>query len=781
MEFPVVSFDVFDTLIFRRCSAESIQYGVANKLGRALGFDSSDTKRVLDERHKAYCDVAKINQNNGLDFEAHLEDINYAWVKRLTPDTPDKWSSLSKLACFLKRKYEQWSCYPNPKITDLLQYLCENNHQLIYISDMYLGQDIINDILNRAGLLCYFHNGYVSGDHSLLKNTGRLYDYVLEDLGLTPEKLLHIGDNPYADGVKAAEKGITSLVIGEQIPKIRRAQFNTFFSYAYPSWSGCEAADFVSSETHCHKLPGLQFLGRDILGPVFSAYIHGLVEFCQHTKPDAVYFISREGLLLKDLYNTLMHRLHVDLPEGNYLCSSRLAASISSMRGYGLREISSKVVSNGKVSLRRLLKVLNFSEEELLHLARSHGVQDVDKEVSVTETPSFSLLVNHPVIQERAAALGAISRREFIQYLQTTGFFETERVLLVDVGWAGQISEGIQIALEDIDSPEIFTYYLGANSKAIDRIGAGIPIYADFFNSGRFEWLGSSSQHFVFLIEIASRAAHGTITGYKNGQPVMLDEDHSERIPEIEDDTRLAQLQQGIRDFMKLYAQYAAIKGSDAKSLMSYSRCVIARLIFMPRTNELNLLSSFTNVANFGSSDKAYFSTTPPLFPPSAFLTSVSKSLWRQGAVAMALGRIASLAYTVLSAPRVCRNLPNQNNLDLPAARKQSNTSTPLPPFEHKFEKAVLDKQFRLFTLGCAQSQKVSPKPPLYIYELLLLKICFGLSNIYLRSKGMNTFTADFISFKLLLGRKIYAALPENLPFRNFAVRCTKKFMSYCK
>ena len=130
----LITFDVFDTLLFRRCSTETVQRGVAAALAKALGNEyNSAIDTALHAREQAYAEVALSNQNTGLDFDAHLDAINLAWVKRLAPDKPECWSELESIARDAKMKFERWACYPNPVMPGILGKLREYGKRLIFV------------------------------------------------------------------------------------------------------------------------------------------------------------------------------------------------------------------------------------------------------------------------------------------------------------------------------------------------------------------------------------------------------------------------------------------------------------------------------------------------------------------------------------------------------------------------------------------------------------------------------------------------------------------------
>ncbi|MDX9965361.1 HAD family hydrolase [Desulfobacter postgatei] len=302
----VVSFDVFDTLLFRRCSAESVQRGVAAQLALAIGLPENDVDEIYHERERAFHDCATINRLRGLDADAHLDDINLAWVKRLVPLKPERWTELTAIAGTMKIQYEKWACFPNPAITPLLANLHDRGKRLIFVSDMYLGVEIIFDLLTASKLRHFFSAGYVSGVVALNKHSGRLFQYVTEKEGLDARRMLHIGDNRHVDGHRAVEQGIRAIVVRERETPLKRMRYDHNYALQDRRWLGYNAAKFASAASVRQTESEFYTLGRDVLGPPFAAFIHGLAEYCMRIRPDAVYFLSREGFRSKSYMISLL-------------------------------------------------------------------------------------------------------------------------------------------------------------------------------------------------------------------------------------------------------------------------------------------------------------------------------------------------------------------------------------------------------------------------------------------------------------------------------------------
>jgi hypothetical protein len=430
------------------------------------------------------------------------------------------------------------------------------------------------------------------------------------------------------------------------------------------------------------------------------------------------------------------------------------------MRGYGLREIALKFSANRFATVRRLMAPLKFSREELSKLADACGIYDLDKPLNVLGSPSFQRLADHPVVQKQARTVGEEARNALNQYLETIGFFKANRVVLVDVGWAGQIQEGIQLAISDKDTPELHTYYLGANAKADERRRSGLKIQADFIDVTRYEWTGGATFSCVQLFEISCRAPHGTTIGYKNGEPLLLSDEHQERLGELPDEDKIVLLQEGIRSYLRHYARYVTMSGATARDSMTYARNIVARLIRFPRYNELRIFTSLTNVANFGSGEQISLANLPTLFSPFGFLTAVNNSLWREGAVALRAGRLGSIVLSILREPRLTRNLPPQTSqemIDILFAPPKDGP--PTTATHHSFEGEMQQRSLDLAEQARAQGPLCRWKQALSPFELGVLRLAHSLTIYNLRRHKLTEVPADLLPLRTWIWREIYIRL----------------------
>jgi len=187
--FDYISFDIYDTLIIRNVREPRDVFALIEKCSmskfgeQALGFSKN---REVVEREIRYKKADILRSNNGFE-EVTLEDI-YEGLERYYP---------SDILLFAKEKeleIERVIIEPNKEMLAIYNYCIENKKKVFIVSDMYLPISIIRDCLDSAGVHGY-DKLYLSSEIGLCKSSGKLYEYILKELRITPGKWLHVGDN----------------------------------------------------------------------------------------------------------------------------------------------------------------------------------------------------------------------------------------------------------------------------------------------------------------------------------------------------------------------------------------------------------------------------------------------------------------------------------------------------------------------------------------------------------------------------------------------------------
>ena len=177
-QFDVVTFDVFDTLIIRDVKNPTDIFSLAyGRIGRYI--------RVISEI------IARRKSETG---EVTLADI----------------SKICPFSCDKELVIENEYCRANPILFDVYKELVKMGKKVYAISDMYLSSEHINSLLKKSGFEIPV---LVSCEEKCSKKDGSLFKRFMEINSLSPDEIVHIGDNHESDGDGAKKAGIKSLVI----------------------------------------------------------------------------------------------------------------------------------------------------------------------------------------------------------------------------------------------------------------------------------------------------------------------------------------------------------------------------------------------------------------------------------------------------------------------------------------------------------------------------------------------------------------------------------------
>jgi len=184
----VISFDIFDTAIIRETFRPKDIFDIIEaKYGNNFKESRMLAEKTAREKQGGEC---------GLDSIYNELGENFTEFKYILDE-------IKQMEVALEINHSQ----PNKDILDFYNSV-KDHYKIVFTSDMYLPLQIINTLLKNAGY--QQHSVYLSGKIGLNKSEGKLFDYLLCDLGIKPEELLHIGDNYASDIVSAQKKGINT-------------------------------------------------------------------------------------------------------------------------------------------------------------------------------------------------------------------------------------------------------------------------------------------------------------------------------------------------------------------------------------------------------------------------------------------------------------------------------------------------------------------------------------------------------------------------------------------
>lgn len=335
--YDMVSFDIFDTLIFRPFDEPTALFFL---LGEKLGF--MDFRRI---RVEAEQDARQEKYEKTGSYEVSLEDI---WDK-LEERTGLSAGQGMELELELERRY----CYANPFMLRVFRRLADMGKRIIITSDMYLSREFLQSLLEEKGF-AGAEKIYISNECGASKFSGGLYDFVLQDLNAGRKQIVHIGDNERSD-IRLAEKhGIVPCYY----PNVHKKSM-LFRAYDMSPIVGAAYRGVVDSHLYC----GLEAFSPEyeygyIYGGLFVVgYCNFIHEYCRLHQVDKILFLSRDGDILTQVYRRMYPDENKEYVYWSRKAAAKLLAS-SNRYDYFRRFLDHKV--NQEYSLEKIFQSMEL-------------------------------------------------------------------------------------------------------------------------------------------------------------------------------------------------------------------------------------------------------------------------------------------------------------------------------------------------------------------------------------------------------------------------------------
>lgn len=277
----VISFDIFDTLLLRPYAKPTDLFLHLEKIHQTAGFK--------DARIQAEKQARQINADAE---DITLDDI-YAQLDK-------KYKHCQNLELQLERQI----LYPNPDLKEIFDYAKKQKKRIIITSDMYLPEDFLSDVLAQKGF-AEFDKIYLSSSIRKTKDTGTLYQHILDDLKVKPADILHMGDNLKSDKIKAEKAGLHSIFFPKKIDEVfeNNQRAKIFYERHQNDLTASVLLGLLAISPADDNY--WKNFGYTYAGPAILAYVNWIYRQLTHDKINDVMFLGRDGYPLKKVFNLL--------------------------------------------------------------------------------------------------------------------------------------------------------------------------------------------------------------------------------------------------------------------------------------------------------------------------------------------------------------------------------------------------------------------------------------------------------------------------------------------
>lgn len=201
--YELVSFDIFDTILHRALINPKSLFMELGRKAISLG--------LLDESMSP-ADFAQLRME--LEHEARRLSVGRSTevtLSQIWDQAPKTLPIIELMALELEVEYAY--SFANPYSSALIKQLQENNIRFCLTSDTYFPRHFIGRLLEKAQIDISGVDIFLSCEEDANKGTGTLFQRLLAVTGVSPERILHIGDDLTADHLQAKRSGLMSCYL----------------------------------------------------------------------------------------------------------------------------------------------------------------------------------------------------------------------------------------------------------------------------------------------------------------------------------------------------------------------------------------------------------------------------------------------------------------------------------------------------------------------------------------------------------------------------------------
>ncbi len=338
-----VSFDIFDTLVQRPFYQPQHLFMLLNKEWEKHTdscIDIAQMRMAAERLARIECSRKQPKWEDVTLQEIYECMVTHFFVSK-------------EVAACLMRKEQQLEiqfCSVRNAGRELYETALLSGKKVLLISDMYLDEDTVKEILKRNGYT-HYHRLFLSSKLRLSKYTGNLFSYVAKKQKLAAGSTCHIGDTWQSDVINAKKHGFVPLFLPKAIEAfeniIQGVQTNgcAFLAEAAAGFSnmeeikqsvgfGCMLAlvankYFDNPFQSFHKESDLNidpfFTGYYPLGMHLLGIVRWVLAQSVQKGTKDIYFLARDGALVKKAYEVVTQAQNGNTAKAHYLYASRKA------------------------------------------------------------------------------------------------------------------------------------------------------------------------------------------------------------------------------------------------------------------------------------------------------------------------------------------------------------------------------------------------------------------------------------------------------------------------
>ncbi|RUT00240.1 hypothetical protein DSM106972_076880 [Dulcicalothrix desertica PCC 7102] len=333
------------------------------------------------------------------------------------------------------------SLRPVPKIQQKIQSLQKQNSRIIYMSDMYLPKNVIQDFLVKNNVWAKDSKLYISSEIEASKATGELFPYCLKQELIKASDLVHIGDNLNSDVKQAKKQGIKvepftqthlnryeQLIADEQRLPLRFRSLLAGIS---------RLTRLQSQQTNSNKQV-IWETTASVIAPVLFGFVHCCLQEAQKKGIKRLYFVARDGQILHKIAEVICRNWNYDI-DCRYLYGSRQAWNAPALQEIGETELTWIFNNTTFLSIDAVCERVNIKPTQIQEVLNrySFGTANWNLNLDSEERERLKQVFVEQEVVDVILAAATTYREKAIGYFRQEQLDDGLPYAIVDVGWTG--------------------------------------------------------------------------------------------------------------------------------------------------------------------------------------------------------------------------------------------------------------------------------------------------------------------------------------------------------
>lgn len=368
-------------------------------------------------------------------------------------------------------------------------------------------------------------------------------------------------------------------------------------------------------------------LGKNTFGAITIAFFDWIVKRAKADKIDVVYFISREGYILNQLFQKYIETFPENQINFRYLPASRRAYNIASIKNLDKEDINYLTGLTYSITIRDFLLKIGLNPEDFKDTVLDYNFTSLDHLIDLQDDlKNLKKLVKD--IKSQILDNIEEERNLLVEFLKQESVLKQNKIAVVDIGWHGSIQNSIAqlFSMQGINS-KVYGYYICTFPQSEKYISEKVRMNGFLCHQGKPNKAFNIFLSCIELFEFAFSANLQPLERFQKIDDKIIPKYGEESFADIDSQRLKAEeIQNGIVDYIK----------ARSNNEMSLNQIMLRlhSLLNNPTKEDLEEIGSLFHIDNFAGTphklfyiDKNRYTSIPLL----NIVKQYNRSLWPYG------------------------------------------------------------------------------------------------------------------------------------------------------